>query len=1491
MPYWVNYRVDVASGATLTIVPGAVVKLDYYISGPTYSAFDVDGALIAQGTAAQPIVFTSLYDDTVAGDTNGDGNATSPAASDWDEIQLNTGSTPASIFDHVDIRYAYYGLRATSQAAGVNVSNSSFSSCSGYGIYLSSITGGSITDSAFSNNGTGISLSNSTPLIYHNDFINNTTGLTNSTSFNTIDAEYNYWADASGPYDGSDDLDGFYNPGGTGDPVSDYVDYVPWLGQEQEVPTEESQLGEPPASGFNGDPVNTATGNYIHHATDLTIPGRGLNFEFKRFYNSQYSGSGPLGAGWTHSYNLFVNEDTENETITVSWGDGHNAIFDLIGGTYQPRYAGNFDILVKNPDDTYTVTQKAQRHYHFLTNGKLSSIADRNGNTISLVYDGSWKLTGIQDTVGRTTAFTYDGSDRITQITEPLARTVAFAYDGNNDLVSVTDLKGAVTSFTYDVDHRMLTAVDPRGNTFITNTYDGEGRIVERVIQQTDAKGNAFQFAYDEATGRTTITDPLGRTSVDVHDQRKRLIEREDALGNSLFFTYDDDNNRIEAVDKNGNVTAYSYDDRGNVTGKTDATGKSTSITYDSINNPLSRTDQLGNVTTYTYDANGNLLTATDALGNITTNTYDGSGQLLTTEDPLGNVTQFAYDSEGNLVSTTDELGNVMSATYDAAGRKLTETDPRGNVIQLAYDDNDTLLTITDAVGGVTTYEYDANKNRTRVTDAKGNATQFTHDENNLHVTTTDALGGVITLGYDAMDNKISTMDARGNTTTFEYDAELRLTRVTDPLGNETQYGYDAQENQTSVTDPLGNVIAFTYDVLNRRVSTTDALGNTSTPTYDALDKVTSTTNAMGQVTAFQYDALGQLIGVTDPGTGTLAYSYDANGNRVSVTDPNGNTTVYVYDAVNQLTQKTEPLGGSYHYGYDAAGNRTSQTDAKGQTITHAYDALNRRSSMTYPDASSVTFAYDANGNRISMTDAVGTSTYTYDALDRMASYTEPFGKTVGYGYDANGNRTSLVYPGGNTATYAFDAANRLATVTDWLAQATSYTYDAAGRLLQTTNPNGTVASNSYDAAGRLISLTNTKSDLTVISIYAYTLDALGNHQDSTQQEPLVSSMAQKLKYSHHDVENRLLSSGITTYTHDANGNMTGLGGDILTYDYADRLVQSNLSGVSSQYQYDGLGRRLAKTEAGATKRYVLDVAGRLPQVIAQTNNSGTPTAYYVYGQGLIERVLPDTTTHYYHYDPRGSAIALTDATESVTDAYAYAPFGAVDNSTGTTSHPFKYAGRYGVMDEDNGLQYIRARYYQPELGRFISKDPLPSQNNNTQNSNRYHYAYNNPVMLLDINGLSALSFGLNLFDTAGSISEKRSARQRNMDILINNMGDPEYDRNGELDRAQRELQEVTLEGLEEISDLAKEGVGFVASPASENPLKLIPRFAGWGDSFDPVIKIGSRIKDLYRWASKKDFFRNIDFRLSSASLYDKVFIPEQHEVANLLPIAGPRNK
>jgi len=1292
--------VTIPSGKTLSLQPGAIVKL----SG---SLLTVAGTLNGQGTAGNPVVFTSYKDDSVGGDTNADGTASAPAKSDWAAIFINNGTVN---LDYAVVRYAggsYYQGAITQQYcsygcetynATVSINHSTLSDNGKPAVYLGSATG--VSASAIVNNSS----------IYGNTSY----GIYSSFHPAVVNAENNWWGDASGPapYGSGNGIN--YRTYTCGTPPATcydyeyYVDANPWVGQT-------AYYGQTIFwNAYVADPVNTATGNYAYQRTDLSIPTRSFPLEFARSYNSTAPQDGRMGYGWTHSYNVTTAETGADGAVIVRHGDGREERFAWNGASYDPP-AGTFSTLEKI-GGLFHLTLKDQTVYDFDVLGRLSTITDRNGNVTSLTYYGTL-LGTVSAPDGRDLVFTYNTDSRLSQIEDPLGRTVGFGYDALADLVVVTDTLGYTTTFTYDTNHRLLTITDANGHTFLNNTYNSDGRV----IQQRDAHNNLTAFVYDIPNRRTTVTDPLGRVTAYQYDAELRLISETDALGHSESYTYDADNNRTQVVDKRGNSTAYAYDGRGNALVITDTLGYSTTMTYDLRNNPLSITDGRGNATHYTYDTHSNLIQRQDALNNITIWSYNSYGQLITTTDARGYVTQYTYNLRGDQTSVTDALGNTTTFTYDIVGRQLSQTDALGRVTTFIYDAANRILTINEPLGKVTTYTYDPVGNRLSITDPRGGVTRYTYDEKDRPVTVTDPLSHTITYGYDAVNNQTSITDPLGHTTTYSYDALYRRSTISDPLGHVTSYTYDAGGNRTSLIDANGNVTRYGYDALNR------------------------------------------LVSVIDAENGQVTYSYDATGNRAAMTDANGRITLYTYDVLNRLVTESNPLGNVNSYTYDAVGNRINRTKPDGTVITYTYDALNRISVLGYPGAA-ISYAYNAVSQRIAMTDTVGLTTYVYDELNRLTHTTGPMG-ILNYSYDLNDNRTSVVYPGNKLVNYTYDLANRLISVTDWDNRATTYVYDEANRQTLVTYPNGIEASYTYDNADRLLSVTHTDPGVGASAAFAYTLDNVGNrltmqdedgltnyvyddlyrlrqvtYPDSEQvlysydpmgnRTAMTSTVSGAITYT-YDAGGRLLAAGPLTFAWDANGNLLSKGTSFYTFDSLDRLISAVGDGNAVQFQYDGDGARLRKTVNGAAVDYLQDTGAPLPMVLVETQAG--QSSRYVYGNDLILLEDPAGDASYYHGDGLGSTRALSNDAAQRTDAYSYDVFGALRTHTGGSSQSFTFAGEQ--MDDELGLVYLRARHYDPQVGRFISSDSFPGSDLLTQTWNEYSYTQNNPAVFTDPDG------------------------------------------------------------------------------------------------------------------------------------------------------------
>lgn len=1088
-------------------------------------------------------------------------------------------------------------------------------------------------------------------------------------------------------------------------------------------------------AGIAGDPVNTALGSYTYQRTDLDLPGKGMPFVFERSYNSQDTQKGPLGFGWNHSFNVSITTKLISPTnfATIRWGDGRTDTYtsDGVNGFAAP--VGTFDSLNLNGNGTYSITKKDQSVFIFDSSNRLASITDKNGNVITLSYSGG-NLSQVTDTAGRAITFVYDGANHLIRVNDPIGRSVQFTYDGNDNLLSAQDLGGNITQYSYDSNHQMLSIIDPRGNTIVTSTYNDS----HQVTQQFDAANVKTTYSYDESNRKTTIVyDANGLNLANVHhyDSRLRLTQETDGNGNSTYFTYDSAGNRTRIQDKNGNTTTFGYDSRGNVTSKTNAQGSVTTIVYDTLNNPLSRTDALTNTTLFGYDNRGNVIATTNALLAVNRMAVDAAGLPIIITNASGNSTTNVFDPQGNLTQTLNAKATNFFF-FDAVGRKTMQIDANGHTNRFVFDDSNNLLQFIDAKDRINFFFYDANNNKIGSLDPRGATTTNFFDSKDHLVGSRDVYGGVISNRFDALDRKIETIDRNSNHTGYGYDAAGNTTSVTNALGQVTQFTFDPNGNQTSVTDAKGNITTKVFDSLNQLIRTFNTKATNSFG-YDPVGHRVAITNANNQITRLFFDAVGQLTNTLDSAAGSVFYTYDPVGNRLTTTNPKGHTTTNIFDLLNRLIEKREPGGSVYSYQYDPVGNLTQRQDPKGQIVNFSYDANNLLIQTLYPTGPPEAIDYDEIGNPIRITDSLGTTTLQYDQLRRVTNVVDVYGKNVGYSYDANGNRTSITYPDGKKVLYSYDALNRMIAVTDWQNRITSYTFDSVGNLAACMNANGTASVYAYDAANRQVGLTNFTASGSIISSYELTLDAVGNHRQSVQDEPLLPAFTNQTNNHAYNQDDRLTSINGIPVSHDANGNVTANGDDTFTYDYNDRLSLSVIAAVTGQYFYDGMGKRVVVTTNGVTRRFVLDRMASLSQILCETDANGNITAYYAYGLGLISRITPAGAATYYHYDVRGSTVALTDESGTVTDAYAYSVFGKQANNQGTTANPFRYLGRYGILNEGNGLCYARARYFSPDLGRFLTQDPLLGSDGDSQSLNRYVYALNNPIRLIDISGLS----------------------------------------------------------------------------------------------------------------------------------------------------------
>lgn len=872
-------------------------------------------------------------------------------------------------------------------------------------------------------------------------------------------------------------------------------------------------------------------------------------------------------------------------------------------------------------------------------------------------------------------------------------------YAGNGRIAQITDGSGRVTRFTYD-GNRRCTAMQTFDGRTARFQYDDRGNLTQSI----DLAGNVITYTYSAQNLPLTMT-VAGKTTSFAYANKNSgeayLASVTEPDGKSRHYAFVSDG-ETQVTEPGGRITTYA-NNSGRTTSIKNPLGQNVSTAHTPQLLPAKITDPLGRVTAMEYDANGNLTQHTDAAGQVTTYTYDADWNLTSVTNPLGQITRFEYDDRHNLIKETSHLGQVTAYQVDNKGQVTGITQPDGGRYTLRYDTHGNLTGITNPLGHTLQTHFDGQGlNPTALTDALGNTTGYSFDANRRLTAIRPADGTQILYHRDCC-SLTSVTDGAGNTTQYQRDAAYRPTTITDPLGFVSKLAYTADGDLATATDPLGHSSQIGYDKTRRPAVLTDALG------------------------------------------GKIQFSRDAVGNVTALTDERGKVTSMTYDTRDLLSAIKDPLGKSVSYTRDALGRITGITNARGESIGLVYDADGRLSEKRYQGTAVVQYVWDANNQLVSVSDPTGIKRFQRDAAGRVTRITYPDGKTIDFVYDANGNRTAVTYPDGLTATYTYDSLNRVASVS-FAGNTLNLSYDAAGNLIGETRSNGVSSTYGYDAAHQLIRVSHKRGEAVIADI-SYTRNAAGLITRESGTWPLPAKRTFENATATHDDANAIVTWNSDSYTHDPDGNLTGISGSrsfAAQYDPENRPTAITRSGSTTQYAYDGLNNRVRGQSTSQIRNFYHDEHGTLLTDIDTTSN--VVTHYIHAGSRLLAAGSAGKGYVFHHFDKTGNTLALTDTTGQVVGAFAYDTYGKVVARSGSAGTPFTYVGAYGVMEGAENLFFMRHRYYDAVTGRFIQRDPIGFAGGQT---NLYAYAGNSVVGRIDPSGLGPFGWNLPFADAA----------------------------------------------------------------------------------------------------------------------------------------------
>ncbi|MEW6741715.1 MAG: LamG-like jellyroll fold domain-containing protein [Planctomycetota bacterium] len=748
--------------------------------------------------------------------------------------------------------------------------------------------------------------------------------------------------------------------------------------------------------------------------------------------------------------------------------------------------------------------------------------------------------------------------------------------------------------------------------------------------------------------------------------------------------------------------------------------------------------------------------------GDHGTLTGEGGG-VFSLQEASGFLRVFRPD--GKLDYAEDTNGNRITCTY--SGDLLTRLErPSGQYLEITYGADDRIQTVTDPDGRTTTFSYDGtNEHLQSVSYFDGSVVSYSYSLG-AGAVREHALTEIL---YPENRHQYFTYDTRGRLASAYRDGGAE--RVT--------FSYD-EAGKVTVLDPYGNSVQLSLDHRGLLVELGDALGHTTGLTYDNEFNLTTVTDPSGFSYFYGYDAMGNLTQITDSRglSGTTRFWYDGPFNRMTkLVDANDHATLYDYDDVAGNLESITYEDTSVERWTYAGGLPVTWTNRRGKTITYEYDDDGRLIAKTIPDpyGGRIDYTYDARGLLISATDSLGTTTLEYNTKDQLTKITYPGGRYLRYTYNDTGQRTWCVNQLGHWLQYHYDGVGRLESMTDESStEIVHYYYDFAGRLERKVLGNGVYTAYQYDAAWQLTSLVNYKPDHTVLSSFVYAYDDRGRrtsmltteglwtyaYDDLGQLTAWTAPDGRHVEYAYDALGNRITVTddgtptsyttnemnqytqvGTTTYVFDPDGNLVQkiepAGTTTYTYDNENRLVAVTSPDGNWGYTYDAFGERVRVDENGAAKYFVYDPVGYGDLVGAYDGASGTLSGSFDHGIGLLS-LQNATGRGFFTYDATGNTTEVTDAAAASLNIYEYEPFGLCLPGLKTVENPFEFVGEYGVMAERLGIGFMRARFYDPVLGRFQTEDPIGLRAGDVS---LYRYCANAPTDHIDPGGLKRWSW------------------------------------------------------------------------------------------------------------------------------------------------------
>ncbi|WP_394839458.1 DUF6531 domain-containing protein [Pendulispora rubella] len=1017
-----------------------------------------------------------------------------------------------------------------------------------------------------------------------------------------------------------------------------------------------------------GHPVDVASGAFFDSVEDIALPGA-VPLVLGRTYNTDFlaSEAGPLMA---------AAEDARLLPFGPGWrADWQSELHRTLDGF---KYARN---------DGAVFSFVERRDVRFEQNGRLLSPAD--GLELRRIDEERVRIIGY-------------GQERA-----PYALVFRKGTGNRYHLMSIERTSAARLDFVYDAAGRVTSMIQCREQRELLLQYDAWGHVVRADLRFPDRSTRfAAGYVYDRAGRLVEVHDFDGPVASYEYDEQGRIV-RETKRGGSIYtvrYRRDGRCYYVSGTDRYQERTLQ-FDLARRATAVYDSHGARTIYEWNQSGQVLQETSPLGNCKRFEYDDFGRPIAETSASGIMIRTEYDEIGRVAACRFPGGRSETYAYDAEHRLVSIVDSSGLRVSLSYDNEHNLTEVLTGSSKPWRYAYNEYAELTQVEDGLGIRETIGYDIYGNITFATTGAGAVWQYQYNALGQIIATTNPLGGTTTTEYDVSgrpirnigfdgrvwesyfnphENTVRKVRPDGSVTMFQLNSCGQITDVQLPDGRHLQVFWGREPGElVALRNSRGDDYTVRYDMDGRLVERCTFDGRRILIEWKA-ELMKAFTDAKGQRFEFEHDAAGRVVKRTCP-DGETEYVYTARGELAEINGPDGVVKLGYDERGLCVTEDQDGIGLVREF--DDLG-RLLKLEAAGDETRYEWSSNNDLMTLSR-GALQVTFQRDAMGNELSRTlPGAGVFAQTYDRVGRLLSQTF-----------TPSQRSSQA--GVFSRSYSYEARGKIAGIDDSLRGQTAFLYDPNGSLLAALRQNGISDFYEVDGEGNrynqahgsrgdeVLAALRTGARLPQAAAHGGATLATTTY-DQNGRLVCVEAIGHKLEYE-YDANGCVISKTET----DANGVRTLR----LAWNARGQLVEATPpDGRTWRYRYDGCGRRIEKrTPEGRVWRYVWNCS-QVVQVLCD-DEVVERCAYDPSGGPAIVR--DDGEVHYLLPDQICGTSEMVNAKGELEWAASKGTWGEGFRS-GPGGTPF-----FGqVLDEETGLHYNVFRYYDPDIGRYISPDP-----------------------------------------------------------------------------------------------------------------------------------------------------------------------------------------